>query len=273
MTEERGRHELATKRLVYEIAGADAVTIRPDVEYRAADAEPSTMNIYYPPDAQRRVRTPVIVIVAGYPDVGFEKFVGCKFKEMQSSIGWNRLITASGLVAITYGNRQPAADLDSLIRHVRENDAALGIDGSRIGIWASSGNVPLALSVLVRATEPPLRCAVLCYGYMLDLDGSSTVADTARMVGFVNPCAGASVSDLPADVPLFIARAGRDEMPGLNAVLDRFVAGALACNLPLTVANHPKGPHAFDLVDDSEASREIIRQILAFLRRCMLWSD
>src|SRR5207245_6352575 len=111
MTEERGRHELATKRLVYEIAGVDAVTIRPDVEYRAADAEPSTMDIYYPPGAQRGARTPVAVIVAGYPDVGFEKFVGCKFKEMQSSIGWGRLIAASGLVAITYSNRQPAADL------------------------------------------------------------------------------------------------------------------------------------------------------------------
>src|SRR5205823_9904212 len=109
-----------------------------------------------------------------------------------------RLIAASGLVAVTYMNRQPAADLDSLVRHIRENDAALGIDGSRMGIWASSGNVPLALSVLLRTAEPFLTCAVMCYGYMLDLDGSTTVADAARMVGFVNPCAGASVGDLPA---------------------------------------------------------------------------
>src|SRR5205814_6042082 len=79
MTEERGRHELATKRLVYEIAGADTVAVRRDVQYRAADATASTMDIYYPPDAQRRARTPAVVIVAGYPDMGFEKFVGCKF--------------------------------------------------------------------------------------------------------------------------------------------------------------------------------------------------
>ena len=40
----------------------------------------------------------------------------------------------------------------------------------------------------------------------------------------------------------------------------------LAANLPITVANHATGPHAFDLMHDSETSRGIVRQILAFLR-------
>jgi hypothetical protein len=31
------------------------------------------------------------------------------------------------------------------------------------------------------------------------------------------------------------------------------------------VIRHP-GPHAFDLVDDSEDSREVIRRVLAFFR-------
>src|SRR5205823_13163799 len=43
MTEERGRHELATKRLVYEMARADSVAVRRDVQYRAADARASAM--------------------------------------------------------------------------------------------------------------------------------------------------------------------------------------------------------------------------------------
>ncbi len=82
---------------------------------------------------------------------------------------------------------------------------------------------------------------------------------------FANPSAGKSVSDWPADVPLFIARAGRDQ-PGMNEAIDRFIAHALAANLPLTIANHPSGPHAFDLMDDSETSRQIVRRILEFLR-------
>jgi hypothetical protein len=59
-----------------------------------------------------------------------------------------------------------------------------------------------------------LKCAVFCYGYMLDFNGSTGVADAAKQFGFVNACAGRSVADLPHDLPLFIARAGQDRMPG-----------------------------------------------------------
>ncbi len=55
-------------------------------------------------------------------------------------------------------------------------------------------------------------------------------------------------------------------MPGLNDALDRFVGAALAANLPVTVTNHATGPHAFDLFDDTRASRDIVKQALAFLQ-------
>ena len=113
--------------------------------------------------------------------------------------------------------------------------------------------------------RPALKCAALCYGCMLDLDGFAHTAEAAKTWRFANPTAGKSVGDLPPDVPLFLARAGRDN-PQLNETLDRFITHALAANLPVTVANHPTGPHAFDIMDNSETSREIIRQILTFLR-------
>src|SRR6185369_9601281 len=87
---------------------------------------------------------------------------------------------------------------------------------------------------------------------------------------FANPTAGKTVADLPKHVPLFVARAGQDQIPHLNETLDRFVLAALGHNLPLTLANHPEGPHAFDLFDDSDATREIVKQILAFMRRHLL---
>jgi hypothetical protein len=40
----------------------------------------------------------------------------------------------------------------------------------------------------------------------------------------------------------------------------------LARNLPMTVVNHADGPHAFDIYHDSATSREVVRQMLAFLR-------
>jgi acetyl esterase/lipase len=185
---------------------------------------------------------------------------------MGSSVSWARLIAASGLAAITYSNRNPVDDIHTLLGYVRENGASLGVDEGRIGIWASSGNVPLALSLVMQDAKAPPTCAALCYGYLLDLEDSTGVADAAKTFGFANPCAGKRLEHLRRDIPLFLARAGGDQMPRLNETLDRFVIEALGCDLPLTLVNLPSAPHAFDLFHDTTASRETIRQILAFLR-------
>jgi acetyl esterase/lipase len=257
---------ISKKASVYRIPCMDDVEVQRDVAYHARDEGALTMDIYYPPGSKRGARLPAVVFVAGFPDAGFEAKVGCKFKEMGSLISWGRLTAASGLVAITYTNREPAEDIHTLLRYVRQNADAWWIDETRLGVWASSGNVPLALSLLMQEGVDYLKCAVLCYGYMLDLEGATGVAEAARRFGFVNPCAGKSVDDLPQNLPLFIARAGQDQMPRLNETIDRFLSKALARNLTLTFVNHPDAPHAFDLLDDTETSRAIIRQILAFLQ-------
>jgi len=267
MSQETQRHEITKKRVVYQLPGMDAVTIRRDVEYRSTDAGALTMDLYYPPDSKSAARRPAVVFVGGYPDPGFQKILGCKMKEMESYISWGQLVAASGLVAVTYSTgMQPATDIQALLQYVRGNAAVLGIDENRIGLWSSSGNVPNALSVLMGEDRDYLKCAVLCYGCMLDLDGSTSMAEAAKQWGFAYPCAGKTVNDLPQDIPLFIARSGQDEMPHLNETMDRFLSKALTCNLPITFVNHPSAPHAFDVTHDSETSREIIRQILAFIQ-------
>jgi hypothetical protein len=267
MGQETERHEITKKRVVYQMPGMDAVTIRRDVEYRVTDAGRLGMDIYRPPGSTREARTPAVVFVIGYSDVGAQRILGCKFKEMESFISWGRLTAATGLIAVTYATgKEPAEDIHALLRYLRQNAAALGIDENRIGLWASSGHVPNTLSVLIDDTRDYVKCAVLCYGNMLDLDGDTGVAEAAATFRFVNPCAGKTVDDLPPRTPLFIVRAGRDEFPRLNEGIDRFTAQALIRNLPITLVNHAEAPHAFDLMHDSETSREIIRQILAFMR-------
>lgn len=266
MSQETQRHEITKKRVLYQIPGMDAVTVRRDVEYQVTDENVLTMDIYYPPDAQSGAPTPAVIFVFGYPDVGFQKMLGCKQKEMESFISWAQLVAASGVAAITYTTREPAADLQALLQHVRLNAPALGIEENMIGVWACSGHVPNALSLLMQEDSGHLKCAALCYGYMLDMDGSTGIAEVARQYGFVNPCAGKSVNDLPQKMPLFIVRAGQDQMPHLNEMIDLFLVKALGCNLPITFANHAEAPHAFDLFHDSEDTREIIRQTLAFMR-------
>jgi hypothetical protein len=266
MSQDTQRNDISKRVVVYRIPGMDAVAARRDVEYRATDTGILTMDIYYPPGPRGETRIPAVVFVAGYPDAGFQRMLGCRFKEMGSSVSWGQLTAVSGMAAITYTSQEPATDLHALLEHIRHNAAELGIDENRIGLWACSGNVPNALFALMREGGDYLKCAVLCYGIMLDLKGSAIVAEAARTWGFVNPAAGKSVDDLPKGTPLFIVRAGRDEFPRLNETIDQFLVEGLSRNLPITFVNHAAAPHAFDLTLDSETSREIIRQMLAFMR-------
>lgn len=270
MGQETQRHIITKKKVVYQLPGVDAVTVRRDVECPVSGADVLTLDIYYPPEANGGTRTPAVVFVLGYSDLGFQKMLGCKQKEMESYISWAQLAAASGLVAITYTTTEPTTDIHALLRYVRHNAVSLGIDDNRIGLWACSGNVPNALSVLMRETSDYLKCAVLCYGMMLDLGGDTSVAEAAKRWGFVNPCAGKSVDDLAQNIPLFIVRAGKDETPHLNETIDRFMVEALNYNLPIRFANHAVAGHSFDVMDDSEASREIIKQVLAFMQYHLL---
>jgi dienelactone hydrolase len=85
-----------------------------------------------------------------------------------------------------------------------------------------------------------VRCAALCYGPPGDLEPRP---------------------ELP---PLLVVRAGQDD-PELNAGIDRFVAAATDRGLPMELVVVPDGHHAFDVLDDDDASRAAIRRVLGFL--------
>jgi hypothetical protein len=266
MAEETQVEQIRNRTVEYRVPGMDAVSVRRDVECRTAAGEPVQLDLYYPPHQESRAGLPVLVFVMGYPDAGMKAILGCSAKEIGQYTSWARLAAASGMVGVTYSADEPASGTLAVLRHLRDNARALNLDASRIGIWSCSGNVPNALGLLMSEAPGSIRCAVLCYGLMLDLDGSTFVAEAQKMWRFVMPAAGKSIADLPTGLPLFIVRAGKDEFPHLNDTIDRFVASALALDLPITVANHRGAPHGFDAILDDEPTREIIRQMLAFLR-------
>lgn len=268
--QEKPADPISKRVIVYRLSAMGAVTVRRGIEYRAGAAGGLAMDIYYPPDAKPGSPLPFVIFVLGYSDAGAEARLGCKFKDMGAYTSWARLVAASGLAVVTYGTFEPAADLPALLEFLGEKAASLGLDAGKIGLWACSGNVPMALAALMGADGRRYTCAVLSHGYMLDLEGATGVAEAARTFGFVNPASGKTVDGLPPDLPLLIVRAGRDEMPRLNESIDAFLSRAVARNLPLTFVNHREAPHAYDIFDDSEASREVIRRILAFLRHHLL---
>jgi hypothetical protein len=193
-------------------------------EFKGANGDPLPLEIY---DAINPISNAIVAIVAGFPDAGFEKHVGCKFMEMEWTICIARLIAASGMTAVTHSNRDAEPDAHALIAHLSSLT-------SRVGIWSTSANGPVALAAAVKA-----KCAVLN-----------------------NPM----VKDFCPDTPLFVVRAGQDETPGLNAALDAFAARALADDRPLTLVNHAGARHSYELWLDTPETRRILQQGLDFLR-------
>jgi hypothetical protein len=130
----------------------------------------------------------------------------------------------SSSISVQVAASKPAEDRDDFRLHVfcalgtaptRRGKRAEVPGGTRSGLLSAS-----ALDSVLIGISPPLvrdrclRCGALLYGYTMDLDGSTLVADMARQAGFVNACLGKSPDDLPADVPLLFVRAGHDQSPG-----------------------------------------------------------
>jgi acetyl esterase/lipase len=261
--------DIFTRRVCLQLNGMDAVTVRRDVAYGPPD-DRLRMDVYYPPDQAADGRWPAVIIVAGYPGMVKPRPTTLPYKETGWTVSMCQLIALSGMVSIAYTNNDPVPDLQRLFAHIHECARSLRIDPARVGVIGVSGNVPTALTTIMKDVGRITTCAVFGYGCLLDLDGATDVADAARQFGFANPGVGRTLADLRQDVPLLITRAGRDQFPAMNASIDRFVHHALIENLPITFVNHPAGPHAFDLFDDSRTSRDIIRQTLRFLRQHLI---
>jgi dienelactone hydrolase len=257
-------NDIFTRRVCLQLDGMDAVSVRRDIPYGPPNG---VMDVYYPSGEPDDGRWPAVIIVSGYPGTMEPRPTQLTYKEIGWTVSMCQLIALSGMAAIAYTNRDPVADLRALFEHIHECADSFGIDTSRIGVIAVSGNVPTALTTLMQDASHTPACAVFGYGCLLDLDGSTEVSDTARQFGFANPIAGRTIADLRRDVPLLITRAGRDQFPAMKASIDTFIRQGLKENLPMTLVNHAEGPHAFDLFDDSRTSRDILRQTLRFLRQ------
>ncbi len=246
---------LFTNPLVYQLPYAGDV--REGISY--AD-EIRVFDIYLP--EQGDDLAPVVVLVTGYPDPGFEERVGMKQMQVRAYKDWAKLLAASGMAAVIYSNVEPVEDAFMLLDFLRSEAAQLQIDPKRIAVWSCSGNVPNAINVLHK--DSSLRCAALLYGFMLDAADSRVLQETAQAFGFANPHEG--MENFPENTPILVIRAGKDEFPGLNESIDNFEAEAVSRNSPVSVIRYPEGVHAFDTLDDSQRSIEMIKLCVGFLR-------
>ena len=74
------------------------------------------------------------------------------------------------------------------------------------------------------------------------------------------------ISRIPENIPMLVTRAGKDQLQIVINTTDYFVAEATKSNAQLTFINYSDGQHNFDILDDTETSKLIIRQTVDFMK-------
>ncbi|MGH7450165.1 MAG: hypothetical protein ACRENG_02375 [bacterium] len=233
LAENAAAQGVSERPVVYRLPAMETVIVKKDVVYKTVDGASLKMDVYYPPQMGKSGKLPLVI---------FNNGVGAlEIPQWRVYQDWAKLAAASGLIAVNYQSRPNAAfkDSEDLLEYLRQNASALQIDENRIGLWSCSGNVNVGLPLVMQANCPYIRCAVIYYGM-------------------------ANLQTFRQKLPLLLVRAGQDSY-SLNRAIDEFVKNALARELSLEFINYLEGQHAFDILDDNDRSRKIIKQTLDFL--------
>jgi acetyl esterase/lipase len=253
--------------VVYKVPGMDKVRVVPNLKYTKSDDPNVLMDIYLPSAATQSEKRAAVVFIHGGAKTEYTP------KDWGIYTTWGRLIAASGFVGVTFTHRleypnksleNGAQDTRAAIDYVRANADQYNIDKDRICLIAFSAGGPM-LTVAMRGDMAFVRCLVGFYAFMDIQQSDYKKTEAAETVKAFSPITylQKDASKIP---PLFIARAGRDEVPTMLDSIDRFVSEALVRNIALDLANHPRGVHGFDNQNDDDRSREIIRSAIAFMQ-------
>ncbi len=209
---------------------AEGITVSADVRYGSADGTRLAMDIYRPP--ARAPRMPALVF--------FNRATGADRSEPFYA-AWARTAASNGIVGILPDLRDghEADDARVLVAYLSQHAAELGIGA--IAVYAGSGNVYAALPFVEDPAQAAVTAAVMYYG-------------------------SAPVERFRLDLPILYVRAGLDR-PAVNESIASLAALAISQNAPVTLLNHAGGHHAFELLDDDEATRRVIQETLDFVKR------
>jgi len=253
--------------IVYKVPGMDKVKVVQNLKYTRSVDPNILMDVYLPADLAKAEKRPAVIFIHGGVKTEYTP------KDWGIYTTWGRLVAASGFVGVTFTHRleypnksleNAAQDVTAAIAYVRANADKYNVDKDRICLIAFSAGGPM-LSLGMRGDTPFVRCLVGFYAFMDVQQSDYRKTETAEVLR-----AFSSITYLEKDAskipPMFIGRAGRDEVPTMDDSIDRFVKAALVKNIPLTLMNHPQGVHGFDNQNDDERSREIIRGAIAFMQ-------
>jgi len=253
--------------VVLNVPGMDKVKVVQNLKYAKSDDPNVLMDIYVPSDLSENEKRPAVIFLHGGAKTDYTP------KDWGVYTSWGRLIAASGFVGVTFTHRleypnvsleKAAADVLDAVKYVRANGDKYHVDKDRVCLIAYSAGGPL-LTLGMRGEMPFVRCLVGFYAFMDIQQSDYRKTEKPETIKSFSPITylQTDASKIP---PMFIARAGNDEVPMMLDSIDRFVSEALSKNTALTLVNHPQGVHGFDNQNDDERSREIIRTATEFVR-------
>ncbi|HEU4390029.1 MAG TPA: alpha/beta hydrolase [Blastocatellia bacterium] len=259
--------DIVNKPVVYRVPGMDQVKVQTNLKYTTNPNPVLLMDVYVPSLLSKSERRPAVVFIHGGTPQQYAP------KDWGVYVSWGRLVAASGMVGVTFTHRlgypkphlaEAAQDVTDAINYVRANADSLQIDRDRICLAAYSAGGPL-LSLAMRGRLTFVKCLVSFYAFLdiqqSELHRNNETPEMLRSFSLIT-----YLADAPKFPPIFVARAGLDQIPALNDSIDRFVKEAIARNATIDFANHPTGVHGFDNQNDDDRSREIIRRAVDFMK-------
>lgn len=219
---------LLSQQFVYPRPDPSKITVKRNIPYQKVAGRELTFDIYRPAGS---AVVPVVITA----NVGINSM-----KSWPGYVGWGEVTAAAGLASVQYdGTEDWNATFAALMKELRARADELKIDPSRVVLWGGSTNVRLALPFAMDPARDYIRGAVIYYG-------------------------ATEVPELHPGRPVFFVRAGLDGRQ-LNERIDVLLARAIRENAPWTIENYGGGLHGFDIFNDNDVSREIIRRTLDFM--------
>jgi dienelactone hydrolase len=242
------RFDPAVPPLLFRLPGQERARVLKDLVYKKVGDTELKMDIYLPADAPAGARLPAILFASGASET----------KHWNIFKNYGEVTAAQGMVGVQFNKRYLATaeglntayeDIKDLFEHLRQNAERYQIDRDRLCLWGfSAGGALVGAGML--GDQPYLRCLVSYYG-----------------IGQMGPRRQVTAlgDKLP---PMLVVRAGLDNA-NLNNAIDLFVQEAINRNLRIDFINYPDGLHAFDIFNDNERTREIIRHTFEFIKAQM----
>lgn len=257
LAEAQGQPQRDMRKLpiFFSVAGTERVRVEKDIVFSRPGGTDLKADIYMP---EQRGRYPVVFLVSGG---GVNDW-----RQAQFYVDMGRMLAAQGFVAVSYDKRF-SRELDSVMRASEDTMAVLDFtrkqadkydaDASRFCTWHFSGGGRMAGRVLQE--DSPVHCVALTYSILSfgDGDADPKIAPYSAVVQ-----AKQRADKFP---PVLVVRAGSDSQV-LNDSIAAFMRESLSRNAPVTLINYPQGDHGFEVLNDTEETRSVLRQSFAWLR-------